>query len=232
MQVDLCPVVAILAYVTVRSAVSGPLFVFKDGSFLTRDRLVSAIRRALCTAGVDTKGYSAPSFQIGAAKTAALVGIKHSTIKMLGRWESSAHQRYLRTPRESLAAIPTRHIVHSSVIICIYWGRVVQLRWWYPCLGGNNRNHKNVIMAFRKGPHPVQMHTPIPSQMKLYAGPLSVCRLSSVSAIYPILINPRRACAARVTVLGLSVCLSTLILGLQATRRPMSYTNGFRSTRA
>ena len=47
-------------------------------------------------------------------------------------------------------------------------------------------------------------------------------------------INPRRACAARVTVLGLSVCLSvclsTLILALQATRRPMSYTNGFRST--
>ena len=30
----------------------------------------------------------------------------------------------------------------------------------------------------------------------------------------------------------LSVCLSTLILALQAMRRPMSYTNGFRSTRA
>ena len=134
-QVDLCPMVAILAYVAVRPVVSGPLFVFKDVFFLTRDRLVSAIRRALCTAEVDTKGYSAPSFQIGAAKTAALVGIKHSTIKMLGRWESSAHQRYLRTPRESLAAISTRHIVHSSVIICIYWGRVVQLCWWYPCLG-------------------------------------------------------------------------------------------------
>ena len=50
------------------------------------------------------------------------------------------------------------------------------------------------------------------------------------------MINPRRACAARVTVLGLSVCLSvclsTLILALQATRLPMSYRNGFRSTRA
>ena len=37
------------------------------------------------------------------------------------------------------------------------------------------------------------------------------------------LINPRRACAARVTVLGmcvcLSVCLSTTILALQAMRR-------------
>ena len=47
----------------------------------------------------------------------------------------------------------------------------------------------------------------------------------------------RRACAARVTVVGLlsvclSVCVSTLILALQATRRPISDTSGFRTTRA
>lgn len=107
-RMDLCPVVAILAYVAVRPAVNGPLFVFKDGSFLTRDRLVSAIRRALSSAGIDTNGFSGHSFRIGAATTAALVGIEDSTIKMLGRWESSAYQRYLRTPRETLAAISTR----------------------------------------------------------------------------------------------------------------------------
>ena len=49
-------------------------------------------------------------------------------------------------------------------------------------------------------------------------------------------INPRRACAARVTVVVLcvclSVCLSTAILGLQATRRLMSDTNIFSATRA
>ena len=53
-------------------------------------------------------------------------------------------------------------------------------------------------------------------------------------------INPRRACAARVTVVVLcvcpsvclSVCLSTTILGLQATRRLMSDTNIFSATRA
>ena len=44
------------------------------------------------------------------------------------------------------------------------------------------------------------------------------------------LINPRRACAARVTVV--SVCLSTTILALQATRRLMSDTNSFSATRA
>ena len=50
------------------------------------------------------------------------------------------------------------------------------------------------------------------------------------------IVNPRRACAARVTVVGLcvclSVCLSTTILALQATRRLMSDTNSFGATRA
>ena len=46
--------------------------------------------------------------------------------------------------------------------------------------------------------------------------------------------NPRRACAARVTVVSvcLSVCLSMTILALQATRRLMSDTNSFSATRA
>ena len=105
---DLCPVTAVLAYVAVRPAVNGPFFVFKDGSFLTRDRLVSAIRRALTAAGMDTAGFSGHSFRIGAATTAALVGLEDSTIQMLGRWESAAYQRYLRTPREALAAISAR----------------------------------------------------------------------------------------------------------------------------
>ena len=40
------------------------------------------------------------------------------------------------------------------------------------------------------------------------------------------IINPRRECAAGVTVVVLSVCLSARVLALQATRRPMSGTNG------
>ena len=51
-----------------------------------------------------------------------------------------------------------------------------------------------------------------------------------------IVINPRRACAARVTVIVLCVCVcvcvSTTILGLQATMRLMSDTNSFSATRA
>ena len=76
-QTDLCPVTA---YIAVRPAVNGPLFVFKDGSFLTRDRLVAAIRRALSYAGINTSGFSGHSFRIGAATTAAVVGVEDSTI--------------------------------------------------------------------------------------------------------------------------------------------------------
>ena len=53
-------------------------------------------------------------------------------------------------------------------------------------------------------------------------------------------INPRRACAARVTIVvlcvclsvSLFVCLSASILALQATRRLMSDTSSFSATRA
>ena len=48
-------------------------------------------------------------------------------------------------------------------------------------------------------------------------------------------INPRRTCTAKVTVLGLcvclSVCLSTRVRTLQATRWPMNDTRSFRATK-
>ena len=107
---DLCPVSAILSYIARRPSVEGPLFIFKDGSHLTRDKFVGAVRQALSATGTDTRCYSGHSFRIGAATTAALQGVEDSVIKMLGRWESSAYQRYLRTPRDSLAAILARLI--------------------------------------------------------------------------------------------------------------------------
>ena len=53
-------------------------------------------------------------------------------------------------------------------------------------------------------------------------------RDNTLSAI----INPRHACAARVTVVVLCVCLFTTILALQATKRLLSDTNSFSATRA
>ena len=102
---DLCPVAAVLDYMVRRGSSEGPFFTFADGSFLTRDRLVRAVREALRSAGVDSSSYAGHSFRIGAATTAARQGVPDSTIKMLGRWESSAYTLYIRTPREALASV-------------------------------------------------------------------------------------------------------------------------------
>ena len=105
----ICPVAAILSFMTIRpSHLTGPLLRFLDGSTLTRTFLISTVKRALATAGIDPTRYSGHSFRIGAATSAALAGMPDHTIKMLGRWESSAYALYVRTPAEELASVSAR----------------------------------------------------------------------------------------------------------------------------
>ena len=99
----LCPVAAMLAYLAVGPRRGGPLFLFKDGRPLTRARLVDHLHQALLKAGIDPSAFNGHSFRIGAATTAHQKGIEDSSIQMLGRWQSSAYLRYIRTPREELA---------------------------------------------------------------------------------------------------------------------------------
>ena len=101
----LCPVTAVLRYLAVRTEAVGPLFVWEDNSPLTRDQFVRRVKKALQSVGVDASCYSGHSFGIGAATAAAMAGVPADTIKMLGRWESDAYRLYIRTPRETLAAI-------------------------------------------------------------------------------------------------------------------------------
>jgi len=101
---DLCPVVSLLNYLVIRGNKPGPLFIFKDGRLLTRQRLVQALRGALQTAGIDQSKYCGHSFRIGAATTAAEKGIEDSIIKTLGRWNSIAYLQYVKIPREQLAS--------------------------------------------------------------------------------------------------------------------------------
>ena len=102
---DICPVASVLAYMVVRGPRQGPFFVFADGHGLTRDRLVTALRSALRSAGIPEHNYAGHSFRIGAATTAAQNGVPESIIKTMGRWESAAYMLYIRTPRETLCAV-------------------------------------------------------------------------------------------------------------------------------
>ena len=70
--------------------------------------LVKKLREALGSTGMDVSGYSGHSFRIGAATTAAAVGIEDSMIKTLGRWESTAYLLYVRVSRDRLASVSRR----------------------------------------------------------------------------------------------------------------------------
>ncbi len=101
----LCPVAAILSYLIRRGSMEGPLFLFEDGKYLTRDHFVAAVKDALQQAGLDSSLYAGHSFRIGAATTAARRGVPESLIKTLGRWESAAYMLYIRTPQETLGCV-------------------------------------------------------------------------------------------------------------------------------
>ena len=113
---DLCPVGALLAFLAVHPNEQGPLFICANGTPLTREKLVEAVHQALQQAGVSLVGYSGHSCRIGAATTAAWAGLDDSVVKMLGRWESTAYQYYIKTLRAwQLYHYTFYHKLHSIV---------------------------------------------------------------------------------------------------------------------
>ena len=99
---EICPVAAVLAYIARRPGTPGPLFIFDNGTPLSRSYLVKTLRSTLSDAGVDTRGYSGHSFRIGAASAAARAGLPDSMIQSLGRWKSAAFLSYIRIPVDRL----------------------------------------------------------------------------------------------------------------------------------
>ena len=98
-----CPVSETLRYVGRRGPAPGPFFIFENGTPLTKAAFILRVREALVTLGLNCQDYAGHSFRIGAATTAAQAGLEDSVIRSLGRWNSDAFLRYIRTPREQLA---------------------------------------------------------------------------------------------------------------------------------
>ena len=96
--VALCPVEAMVNYIKLRGSKEGPLFLTSHNQPLTRSYFLVNLRNALAQARIDDSQYAGYSFRIGAATTALRAGVSDAKIKMLGRWESSAYQLYLREP--------------------------------------------------------------------------------------------------------------------------------------
>ena len=112
----LCPVKALLAYIAVRNADPGPLFVFRSGAPLTQPSLVQHLQAALEQAGFPHMSYTGHSFRIEAATTAARRGISDSLIQTLGRWKNAAYKIYIRLPRDQLASVSYALVRQASSV--------------------------------------------------------------------------------------------------------------------
>ena len=103
-RAPLCTVHALLAYLSMRGNVTGPLFLLANGQLLSRSILTDWLQQIFSTAGIEGN-FSSHSFRIGAATVAARNSIPDHLIQALGRWTSNAYQLYIRTPSEALTGI-------------------------------------------------------------------------------------------------------------------------------
>ena len=102
---DLCPVVAILAYVSQRGKSPRHFFIDGEGKTIAKLRFITQLRGYLKSADLPSDQFAGHSFRIRAATTAAQVGMEDSIIQTLGKWHSAAFLRYIHTPHDRLAAL-------------------------------------------------------------------------------------------------------------------------------
>ena len=104
---DLCPVIALLAYMAARGPQPGPFFINPDGSPFQKQPFIKRVREGIAAMGINPASYTGHSFRIGTVTMAAQLGIEDSTIHMLGCWHCDAFRVYIQTPRQQSAAYST-----------------------------------------------------------------------------------------------------------------------------
>jgi hypothetical protein len=94
----LCPVKIMRRYLhsNRRHKSPSPLFTYSDNKPLTRHSCLKHLRHLLRRAGYSPQLFNTHSFRIGGATHAAHLGMPSHHIKLLGRWRSTAYQRYTR----------------------------------------------------------------------------------------------------------------------------------------
>ena len=94
---SICPIRSLLLYINIHP-MTGPLYQFANGSFLTRSDIVQLLR---CVFPF-IPSINTHSFRIGGASAAATAGIADSAIQILGRWTSDAYRRYIHIADETV----------------------------------------------------------------------------------------------------------------------------------
>ena len=93
-----------------------PLFLFSDGSVLTKTVLNKHIKLCVALIGINPDNYTGHSLRAGGATDAAKSGLADWEIKLLGRWSSDTYQRYIRLPLEYRVGLARRMANTKSLI--------------------------------------------------------------------------------------------------------------------
>ena len=101
---QICPVSALLAYLHLRGPSQGPLFLFQNGTVLTRVKFSKLVCETVLAAGW-SGNFTSHSFRVGAASTAASLGVPDYLIKALGRWNSNAYLLYVKLLRHQVSTV-------------------------------------------------------------------------------------------------------------------------------
>ena len=102
---QVCAVTVVLAYLAIQPRTAGPLFLHADCSPLTCSDLSATMQLAFISSGLDISRYSRHSFWIGTATATSNAGLPDSLIQALGRWQSLAFLRHIRTPQLTLVSV-------------------------------------------------------------------------------------------------------------------------------
>ena len=99
-----CPIKAMLSYLSERSKIQGPLFITKEGTGWTGTMFRAGLKSLMADLKLDKQCYNTHSLRIGAATSASLAKLPEAHIQILGRWRSNAFKRYIRPPPNEVAS--------------------------------------------------------------------------------------------------------------------------------
>ena len=99
-----CPIKAMLSYLSKRSKKQGPLFITKEGTGWTGAMFRAGLKSLMADLQLDKHCYNTHSLRIGAATSASLAKLPEAHIQILGRWRSNAFKRYIRPPPNEVAS--------------------------------------------------------------------------------------------------------------------------------
>ena len=95
----ICPVRHLVEYITLRGYQPGPLFAFPTMKPVPRQFFSKNLSKLISFSGFQGDRYKSHSMRIGGATYYASLGYSDAQIRLLGRWDSNAFIKYIRSSR-------------------------------------------------------------------------------------------------------------------------------------